>query len=105
MTQAIYKSKITEIIAYNGILSPQEEMSLVPKHPFLLAFHILPVLWPVMTVHPQLFASLPLKKKTNTSQLQKRESAGASFLYWLDWKSKHFNQNVYLMNEKLQSQV
>ena len=40
-------------------------MSLVPKHPFLLAFRILPVLWPVMTVHPQLFASLPCKKKTN----------------------------------------
>ena len=28
------------------------------------------------------------------SQLQKRESTGASFLYWLDWKSKHSNWNV-----------
>ena len=28
---------------------------------------------------------------TNTinSPLQKREGTGASFLYWLDWKSKH----------------
>ena len=25
--------------------------------------------------------------------LQKRESTGASFLYWLHWKSKHFNWN------------
>ena len=28
------------------------------------------------------------------SPLQKRESAGACFLYWFDWKSKHFNWNV-----------
>ena len=28
------------------------------------------------------------------SQLQKRERTGKSFLYWLDWKSKHFNWNV-----------
>ena len=25
----------------------------------------------------------------NNSPLQKREGTGASFLYWLDWKSKH----------------
>ena len=29
----------------------------------------------------------------SNSPLQKRESTGASFLYWLDWKSKHFNWN------------
>ena len=28
------------------------------------------------------------------SPLQKRERSGISFLYWLDWKSKHFNWNV-----------
>ena len=28
------------------------------------------------------------------SPLQKRERNGTSFLYWLDWKSKHFNWNV-----------
>ena len=28
------------------------------------------------------------------SQLQKCERTGTSFLYWLDWKSKHFNWNV-----------
>ena len=28
------------------------------------------------------------------SQLQKRESTEASFLYWLNWKSKHFNSNA-----------
>ena len=28
------------------------------------------------------------------SQLQKPEITGASFLYWLHWKSKQFNQNV-----------
>ena len=37
-------------------------------------------------------------KTTNTSffhsPLQKREGTGASFLYRLDWKSKHYNWNV-----------
>ena len=28
------------------------------------------------------------------SPMQKRESSGASFLYWLDWKSKHLSWNV-----------
>ena len=28
------------------------------------------------------------------SQLQKCKRTGTSFLYWLDWKSKHFNWNV-----------
>ena len=28
------------------------------------------------------------------SPLKKRERTGTSFLYWLDWKSKHFNWNV-----------
>ena len=27
--------------------------------------------------------------KTVNSRFQKREGTGASFLYWLDWKSKH----------------
>ena len=35
-----------------------------------------------------------LPKKSSHSPLQKRESTGASFLYWLDWKSKHFSWNV-----------
>ena len=35
-----------------------------------------------------------LSPSTVNSPLQKRESTGASFLYWLDWKSKHFNWNV-----------
>ena len=30
----------------------------------------------------------------NHSPLQKREGTGASFFYWLDWKSKHQNWNV-----------
>ena len=46
-----------------NIVIPQEEMSWVPKHPVLLAFRILPVLWPVMTGHHLLFASPPWKKK------------------------------------------
>ena len=37
------------------------------------------------------------------SPLQKRESTGASFLYWLDWKSKISTE--MLMNEKLPNQV
>ena len=31
---------------------------------------------------------------TMHSPLQKRESTEASFLYWLNWKSKHFNWNI-----------
>ena len=30
-----------------------------------------------------------LKIRGSNSPLQKREGTGASFLYWLDWKSKH----------------
>ena len=36
-------------------------------------------------------------------QLQKRERTGTSFLYWLDWKSKHFNWNFTEWNATQQS--
>ena len=35
----------------------------------------------------------PFCTKAFNSQLQKRESTGVCFLYWLDCKSKHFNWN------------
>ena len=34
------------------------------------------------------------KSAGRNSPLQKRESTGASFLYWLDWKSKNFSWMV-----------
>ena len=34
------------------------------------------------------------RARRHNSPLQKRESTGASFLYWLDWKSKHFSWKV-----------
>ena len=46
---------------------------------------------------PDGYAMLMRPKKAETavySPLQKRERTGTSFLYWLDWKSKHFNWNV-----------
>ena len=32
---------------------------------------------------------IDLDNPNNNSPLQKREGTEASFLYWLDWKSKH----------------
>lgn len=56
---------VVQIIAdfHCKTVSPQEGMSWVPKHPFLLAFHTLPVPWPEMTVHLLLSASLPWRKE------------------------------------------
>ena len=37
----------------------------------------------------ELHAPSRRKKSLNHNPLQKREETGASFLYWLDWESKH----------------
>ena len=41
------------------------------------------------------FGPYTKKTKKTHSPLQRRESTGASFLYRLDWKSKHFSWNVH----------
>ena len=45
--------------------------------------------WPLYRGWPLTCNAGPLNR-----QLQKHERTGTSFLYWLDWKSKHFNWNV-----------
>ena len=41
-----------------------------------------------------IFCTICKEQRNSNSPLQKGEGSGASFLYWLDWKSKQQNWNV-----------